>query len=171
MKGYLQVYTGDGKGKTTAAMGLAIRAAGSGKKSYIGQFMKGQKYGESQFFEKIEPIEIEQFGESRCIRKEEVSDEYKSKTKAGLLRCREKMLTGDYDLVILDEINVSIWFGLIDEKDVLDFIKDRPDNVELIFTGRYAPETVIEKADLVTEMRCIKHYFDKGVNAREGIEK
>ncbi|MCD4774146.1 MAG: cob(I)yrinic acid a,c-diamide adenosyltransferase [Bacteroidales bacterium] len=171
MKGYIQIYTGNGKGKTTAAIGLAIRAAGHNKNCFIGQFMKGREYGELKTLQKIPQIEIEQFGITKCITKEEVSEEYKEKSKKALLKCESKMLSGKYEIIVLDEINVSVWFGLINEKDVLDLIAKKPENVELILTGRYAPESIIEKADLVTEMKIIKHYYDKGVNARNGIEK
>jgi len=171
MKGYIQIYTGNGKGKTTAAIGLAVRAAGHNKNCFIGQFMKGREYGELKTLRKIPQIELEQFGISKCITKEEVSEEYKKKSKKALEKCKSKMLSGKYEIIILDEINVSIWFGLIKEKDVLDLIEKKPENVELILTGRYAPESIIEKADLVTEMKNIKHYYDNGVNARDGIER
>ena len=171
MKGYIQIYTGNGKGKTTAAIGLAVRAAGHNKHCFIGQFMKGRDYGELKTLRNIPQIEIEQFGISKCITKEEVSEEYKEKSKKALKKCESKMLSGKYEIIVLDEINVSVWFGLIEEKNILDFIEKKPENVELILTGRYAPESIIEKADLVTEMKNIKHYYDKGVNARDGIEK
>jgi cob(I)alamin adenosyltransferase len=133
--------------------------------------MKGREYGELKTLRKIPQIELEQFGISKCITKEEVSEEYKKKSKKALEKCKSKMLSGKYEIIILDEINVSIWFGLIKEKDVLDLIEKKPENVELILTGRYAPESIIEKADLVTEMKNIKHYYDNGVNARDGIER
>lgn len=171
MKGYIQIYTGNGKGKTTAAIGLAVRAAGHNKNCFIGQFMKGREYGELKTLSNIPQIEIEQFGITKCITKEEVTEKYKEKSKKALQKCKSKMLSGKYEIIVLDEINVSVWFGLITEKDVLDLIAKKPENVELILTGRYAPESIIEKADLVTEMKIIKHYYDKGVNARDGIEK
>ena len=171
MQGYIQIYTGNGKGKTTAAIGLAVRAAGHNKNCFIGQFMKGQEYGELKTLQNIPQIEVEQFGISKCITKEEVTNEYIEKSKKALLKCESKMLSGKYEIIILDEINVSVWFGLVTEKDVLELIEKKPENVELILTGRYAPESIIEKADLVTEMKNIKHYYDKGVNARDGIER
>ncbi len=170
MKGCVQVYTGNGKGKTTAALGLALRASGCEKKIFIGQFMKGQKYSELNALAKIPCIDVEQFGLDKCIRKEEVTPEYVEKTKKALEYCKEKILSRKYDIVILDEINVSVWFGLAEEKDVLDIIDEKPAEVELVLTGRYASEAIIDKADLVTEMKCIKHYFDKGIPSREGIE-
>lgn len=171
MQGYIQIYTGTGKGKTTAAIGLAVRAAGYNKNCFIGQFMKGQEYGELKTLRNIPQIEVEQYGISKCITKKEVTEEYKERSKKALQKCESKMLSGKYDVIILDEINVSIWFGLINEKDVLKFIEKKPENIELIITGRYAPKSIIEKADLVTEMKNIKHYYDKGINARDGIER
>ena len=170
MKGYIQIYTGNGKGKTTAALGLSIRASGHKKRTYIGQFMKGQKYGELYALKDNPYIDIEQFGIGKCIRKEEVTEQYIEKSKNALDKCKEIILNGSYDIVILDEINVAIWFGLINEKDVLDIIEKKPEKLELVLTGRYAPQTLIDKADLVTEMKCIKHCYDEGVYAREGIE-
>ncbi len=170
MKGYIQIYTGTGKGKTTAAIGLSIRASGRKKRTYIGQFMKGQKYGELFALKDNPYIDMEQFGIGKCIRKEEVTPEYMGKTKKALDKCKEVILSGSYDIVILDEINVAIWFGLANEKDVLEILNDKPKKLELILTGRYASQALIDKADLVTEMKCIKHYYDIGVNAREGIE-
>lgn len=171
MKGYVQVYTGNGKGKTTAAFGQAIRASGYGKKTYIGQFMKGQVYGEVKAFEENLYIDIEQFGDEKCITKDKITEEHIIKSNYGLKRCLEKMKEGNYDIIILDEINVAIWFGLIKEEKVLELLNQRPEDIELILTGRYAPEKIIKRADLVTEMKCIKHYYDRGVKARNGIEK
>ena len=170
MKGYIQIYTGCGKGKTTASIGLAVRASGSKKHTYIGQFMKGQKYGELYALKKIPYIDIEQFGIGKCITKEEVTPEYIEKTKKALEKCKDIIMNGNYDIVVLDEINVAIWFGLADEKDVLEIMDNKPENLELILTGRYASQALIDKADLVTEMKCVKHYYDIGVDARKGIE-
>ncbi len=170
MKGYIQIYTGNGKGKTTAAIGLSIRASGSKKRTYIGQFMKGQEYSELNALQGNPYIDIEQFGIGKCIRKEEVNDEYIAKTKKALGKCKDIIINGSYDIVILDEINCAIWFGLAEEKDVLDIIDQKPENLELILTGRYASQALIDRAHLVTEMKCIKHYYDIGVDARIGIE-
>lgn len=170
MKGFVQIYTGHGKGKTTAAFGLALRAAGHGMSVFIGQFMKGVSYGELETVKAIPLIEVMQFGEEHCIRKEDVTEDYRKITNEGLEICFEKMSSGAYDMIILDEINVAVWFGLVEEQQVLDFIARRPAHVELILTGRYAPQLLIEQADLVTEMKCMKHYFDLGIQAREGIE-
>ena len=170
MKGYIQIYTGCGKGKTTAAIGLAVRASGSKKRTYIGQFMKGQKYGELFALKDNPYIEIEQFGIGKCITKEEVTPEYIEKTKKALEKCKDIIINGNYDIVILDEINVAIWFGLAGEKDVLEVADAKPKNLELILTGRYAPQALIDKADLVTEMKEVKHYYQEGNIARKGIE-
>ncbi|HID89206.1 MAG TPA: cob(I)yrinic acid a,c-diamide adenosyltransferase [Anaerolineae bacterium] len=120
-KGYVQVYTGDGKGKTTAALGLALRASGHGMHTYIGQFMKGQHYGELDALRDHPYITVEQYGDVRCIRREEVTPEHVAQAHQGLERAREAMLSGRYDIVVLDEINVSIWFGLLTVEEVLTF--------------------------------------------------
>jgi len=173
MIGYVQVYTGNGKGKTTAALGLAFRAAGRGLRTYIAQFLKGQPSGELEAAKKLAPlVRIEQFGREGFITvKDGPDDEDISRAGAGLARAREAMLSGDYRIVVLDEVNTAVHFGLLPEADVLDLIDRRPAPVELVLTGRYAPASFIERADLVTEMTEIKHYFDQGAKAREGIEK
>ncbi len=169
-KGYVHVYTGDGKGKTTAAIGLAIRAAGHGMKSYIGQFMKGMHYGELDALKAIPLITIEQYGGDCCLRKEDVTELDVKRAKEGLIRSKTAMHSGDYDLLILDEINVTIWFELLNVSEVLPLLYERPAHLELIFTGRRAPQAFIDQADLVTEVKNVKHYFDKGILARKGIE-
>ncbi len=173
MNGYVQVYTGNGKGKTTAALGLAFRAAGHGFKTYIAQFLKGQPSGELEAAKKLAPlILIERFGREGFITvKEGPDDEDISRAKAGLARALEAMLSGEFRIVVLDEVNTAVHFGLLPEADVLDLIDRRPATVELVLTGRYAPASFVERADLVTEMTGIKHYLDRGVKAREGIEK
>lgn len=170
-KGYVQVYTGDGKGKTTAALGLALRASGHGMHTYIGQFMKGQHYGELDALRDHPYITVEQYGDVRCIRREEVTPEHVAQAHQGLERAREAMLSGRYDIVVLDEVNVAIWFGLLTVEEVLTFIEQKPPDVELILTGRRAPQEIIDRADLVTEMREVKHYYQQGVMARKGIER
>ncbi|HBM15757.1 MAG TPA: cob(I)yrinic acid a,c-diamide adenosyltransferase [Lentisphaeria bacterium] len=170
MKGLVQLYTGNGKGKTTSAFGLALRASGHGKKNLIAQFMKGTDYGENISLKGYKNIDILQFGWKECIRKDEVREFYKSIIEDGLGKCLVVMLEGKYDIVILDEIIVSVWFGLVDEKKLIEFIDSKPFTVELILTGRYASEALIEKADLVTEMREVKHPYGKGTQARKGIE-
>lgn len=170
-RGYVQLYTGDGKGKTTAALGLALRAAGHGMRTYIGQFMKGQPYGELDALRDHPFITIEQYGDPRCIRREEVTPAHIAQAQRGLEKARAAMLSGQYDIVVLDEVNVALWFGLLDLQDVLALLDQRPENVEVVLTGRRAPAELIERADLVTEMREVKHYYQQGVLAREGIER
>jgi len=173
MTGYIHIYTGNGKGKTTAALGLAFRAAGRGLRTYIAQFLKAQTTGEIAAAKKLEPlIRIEQFGREGFITvKDGPDDEDVSRAKAGLAKALEAMRSGDYAIIVLDEVNTAVHFKILPEKDVLDFIDKRPVAVELILTGRYAPDSFIDRADLVTEMKAVKHYFDRGVKAREGIEK
>lgn len=172
-KGYVQVYTGNGKGKTTAALGLALRAAGYGYRTYIGQFLKGHPYGELEAVKKLGGmIIIEQFGRKGFIHVTENPDEEDiQRAHFGLKRTLEVMLSGKFQIIVLDEINVALYFGLLSEKEVLDFIAKKPEPVELILTGRYAPASIIRRADLVTEMKEKKHYYQKGVRARKGIEK
>lgn len=172
-KGYIQVYTGNGKGKTTAALGLALRAAGYKHKVYIGQFLKGQKYGELLSAKKLSPyITIEQFGRKGFIHVTKDPDEEDIKrAKRGLKKCLEAMLSRKYRIIILDEINVAVDLNLITEEEVHEFLDKRPEDVEIILTGRYAPPSFLKRADLVTEMKEKKHYYKKGVKAREGIEK
>jgi cob(I)alamin adenosyltransferase len=170
MKGYVQLYTGDGKGKTTAALGLALRSAGHKRRVFIGQFMKGQHYGELSALADIDEIDIEQFGDAVCIRREEVTDLHRQHAEQGIRRIEEILSSGIYQVVIMDEIAVTIWFGIVDLERVLGVLQRRPDGVEMILTGRRAPERLIEAADLVTEMQEIRHYYRDGVPAREGIE-
>ena len=170
-KGYVQVYTGDGKGKTTAAFGLALRAAGYDLQVFIAQFIKGRRYSEIKALEKLKDnITIEQYGRGFFIRKESSSEDIKV-AKNGVAKIKNLLTSGKYDLVILDEINVAVYFKLISLEDILDLIDLKPDDTELVLTGRKVDQRIIEKADLVTEMREIKHYYSKGVIARKGIEK
>lgn len=172
-KGYVQVYTGNCKGKTTAALGLAFRAAGRGFRTYIGQFMKGQRYSELESAKMLpQHITIEQYGKDTFIHVQDPPREEDLRmAQEGLARAREAMLSGSYDIVVLDEIITSHHFHLVSLEDMLETIAAKPDGVELVFTGRYAPPELIEAADLVTEMKEVKHYFDKGVQARDGIER
>jgi len=170
-KGYVHIYTGDGKGKTTAALGLALRAAGAGLKVLIIQFMKGQEYSETKALKRFSPeIGFIQTGRRKCIRKEEVSDEDRREAHRGLDLARQAMLKGEIDLLILDEILVAHWFELVSLDEILSLLDARPRCLELVLTGRRAPQELIKKADLVTEMRAIKHYYEIGVPARKGIE-
>jgi cob(I)alamin adenosyltransferase len=172
-RGYVQVYTGNGKGKTTAALGLAFRAAGHGMRTYIGQFLKGQHYGELTAAARLSPfIRIERFGREGFLHVTEgPDDEDLRRAGEGLRKCRAAMLSGKFRIVVLDEVLTAVLLKVLTEKDVLDFLAAKPDGVELVLTGRGAPQAVIDRADLVTEMKDVKHYFEKGVKARIGIEK
>ena len=171
MKGYVQIYTGDGKGKTTAAFGLALRAAGAGLKVFIGQFCKGRDYSELKAFDLLkEWIALKQFGPKHFIMGKPKEEDYE-RAKRALKEVRDAIFSGKYDVVILDEANIAISMGLLKVEDIADLIKNKPENVELVITGRNAPKELIDLADLVTEMREIKHYYKNGVLARDGIEK
>lgn len=171
-QGFVQIYTGNGKGKSTAAIGQAVRAAGFGLKSYIAQFMKEYPYNELISLKYLsEWITIEQFGGDEFVyKKEHPSKEELGRAKIGLQSAKEKMLSREYDIIVLDEALVAIYFKLIETKDLVQFIKQKPENVELILTGRYCLDELIELADLVTEMKEVKHYYQKGVTSRKGIE-
>jgi len=170
-QGYIQVYTGDGKGKTTAALGLAVRAAGHAMHTYIGQFMKAQYSGEKEALRNHPFIVIEQYGNTTFVRREDVSSEHRALAQERLQRIRQAMLSGQYDIIILDEINTAIWFGLVSLEQVLALLDQKPGYVELILTGRRAPQEILDRADLVTEMRQVKHYYEQKVPARTGIER
>jgi cob(I)alamin adenosyltransferase len=171
-KGYIQVYTGNGKGKTTAALGLAFRAMGCGLKTYIGQFMKGQKTSELDAALSVSDyVTIEQYGKMGFTRDREHPDaEGMRNAKAGLVKAKAAMLSGKYDIVVLDEINTAHFFHLVTVEEILELVKTKPEGLELVFTGRYAPQELIDAADLVTEMVEIKHYYCKGMLSRKGIE-
>lgn len=171
-RGYIQIYTGNGKGKTTAALGQALRAAGSGLKSYIIQFMKEYPYSELDSLKNLSQfITIEQVcGDQFVYKREAPPKEEIEKAVNALERIKKIMNGGGYDLIVLDEVCVAIYFGLLKSEDVLAVVDCKPANVELILTGRYCPEALIEKADLVTEMKEVKHYYQQGVLARKGIE-
>jgi len=172
-QGLVQVYTGNGKGKTTASLGLALRAVGRGLKVCMVQFIKGGgQYGEHLSAEKLAPLlTIHQTGRDGWIHKDRLDPEDVRIARGALELARQAITGGEYDLVILDEINGAAWFGLVSVEDVLSLIGSKPPTVELVLTGRSADERVIAAADLVTEMREIKHYFAAGVQARIGIEK
>jgi len=171
MKGYIQVYTGNGKGKTTAAFGLALRAAGAGLKIFIAQFVKNAKYSEIKAFERLgDAITLRQYGRGDFLnRKPDEAD--RRAAREGLKEVRELMLSGLYDVIILDEVNIAAYYDLFSVEDLLAFMEARPDHVELVLTGRKADPRIIEAADLVTEMVEAKHYYRQGVEARVGIEK
>jgi len=171
MRGYVQVYTGDGKGKTTAAIGLAIRAAGAGLKVFIGQFIKMGEYSEIKALKRFaDLITVEQFGIGGLIKGRPSPEDVQAAQK-GLARIKSIMASKEYHIVIMEEANVAARLELLAVQDLIDIIESKPEKVELVITGRDADPAIITKADLVTEMKEVKHYFQKGVSARVGIEK
>lgn len=170
MKGYIQVYTGNGKGKTTAAFGLALRAAGAGKKVYFAQFVKGKTYSEIEAVKKYVPaIAVKQYGLGCFIYQEPTLADIDA-ARRGLDEVERIIISGQYDLVVLDEACIALHFKLFSVDDLLHVLKKKPESTEIVVTGRYAPKILIDMADLVTEMREVKHYYTLGVEAREGIE-
>lgn len=171
-QGQVEVYTGNGKGKSTAAFGLALRAAGCNMHVVIIQFMKvSGHYAEDEGIRRLgDCVEHYAFGNPGWVKKGEGTPEDYAQAKAGLAKAKEALADPDVDIVILDEINNALWFELVTEDEVLELIKNRLPNIELVLTGRNAPQSVIDAADLVTEMREIKHYYTKGVPVRRGIE-
>lgn len=170
-QGTIQVYTGDGKGKTTAALGAAFRAIGHGWKVLCIQFMKGDiEYGELRAARNIAGFEIIQKGRPTFVHKDNPSDEDRRLAKEGLVLAREALRSGKYNMIILDEINVAMDYALLASADVIDMLLSRPPHVELILTGRNAPREIIEYADTVTEMCEVRHHYQQGVAARQGIE-
>lgn len=170
-KGYVQVYTGNGKGKTTASLGLAVRAAGAGLKVFIVQFLKKGDYSEIKALERFSDlITIEQYGLGQFVKGKPSAEDIEA-GKQGYARVSEILKSGDYQVVIVEEGNVAVMCGLISEQDLNTLIDIKPDTVELVITGRNAPQSIMDRADLVTEMKEIKHYYQQGVMARVGIEK
>ncbi len=170
-QGLVQVYTGDGKGKTTAALGLAMRAIGKGLKVLMVQFLKGREYGELDTAKRLShSFQIIQSGLDSFVKKGEPGEEDLRLAHEGLETARKAIMGGEYDIVILDEVNVAVELGVLTVEEVLPLIDERPCGVELVLTGRYAPEEFCERADVMTEMKCVRHCFDRGVPMREGIE-
>ncbi|MFH1355195.1 MAG: cob(I)yrinic acid a,c-diamide adenosyltransferase [Candidatus Omnitrophota bacterium] len=165
----IQVYTGNGKGKTTAALGLALRASGAGLKVYICQFAKGRKYSEHNSLKKIKNIKVEQYGRS-CFIKRSPSVKDIRLAEKGLENVKKIICKKAFDIVILDEINIAIKLNLIKAESVINIIKLAPKRTELILTGRYAHPQILKLADLISEINEKKHYFKKGVFGRKGIE-
>lgn len=168
-KGYIQLYTGNGKGKTTAALGLALRAICAGKSVYIGQFIKGMDYSELRAIEYLPNLTIEQFGRDCFIYKDPTDEDIKA-AKEGLEKIGRLLKDSPYDLIVLDELNIALYYNLFPLEEVLELLNARDKTKEILITGRYAPEELIEISDLVTEMKEIKHYYNQGVEARKGIE-
>ncbi|MFO7935016.1 MAG: cob(I)yrinic acid a,c-diamide adenosyltransferase [Bacteroidales bacterium] len=170
MKGYVQLYTGDGKGKTTAAFGLALRATGAGKKVFFAQFVKGKRYSETEAVEQMIPgITIRQFGRDCFIVKTPEKEDIEA-ARNGLKEVEKIIRSGNYDIVILDEACIAIYYRLFTEEELIGILDNRPEGTEIVITGRYATPGLIGYADLVTEMKEVKHYYQQGVKARKGIE-
>lgn len=170
MKGRIHLYTGNGKGKTSAAFGLSLRAAGAGKKIFFAQFVKGKIYSEIKAVEKFLPaITVKQYG-LKCFIVDIPKAEDIEAAQKGLQEVEAVMASGKYDIIVLDEITIALFYKLVPLEELLRILKNRPENTELILTGRYAPRELIAFSDLVTEMQEVKHYYHEGVKAREGIE-
>jgi cob(I)alamin adenosyltransferase len=171
MVGLVQIFTGDGKGKTSAALGAAMRAAGHGLRVHITFFMKGDyPYGEQQSLALLPGISVARFGQREFVDPGNVKPEEKEQARQALEDARRAVFSGEYDLVIMDEVNVASAWKLIDLDEVVQLIRGKPENVELILTGRYADQKLVELADLVTEMREIRHPYGKGIPSRMGFE-
>jgi len=167
----VQIFTGDGKGKTSAAIGAVIRALGHSLRVYIGFFMKGDyPSGECNILSQLSNVTVESFGAGGFVDPANIKPEEREQAKRGLAAARKAMLSGSYDLVVLDELNLAVAWNLVELDEVLKLIDGKPEGVELILTGRRADSKLIKSADLVTEMLKIKHPYDEGMKARGGIE-
>ncbi|ABK62411.1 MULTISPECIES: cob(I)yrinic acid a,c-diamide adenosyltransferase [Clostridium] len=169
-KGYIQIYTGNGKGKTTCALGLSLRAVCAGQKVFFGQFVKGMKYSELDAIKYLPGFKMKQYGRD-CFIFNKPSQEDIDIAKEGLKEIENILKSEEYDIVVLDELNIAIYYNLVSLEEVIDILKNKNEKIEVIITGRYAREELINLADLVTEMKEVKHYYKKGVEARVGIEK
>lgn len=166
----MQVYTGNGKGKTTAAIGLALRAAGAGHRVFFGQFVKKRHCGEHIALERFSDlITVQQFG-TGFIRNERANEKAAAAAVEGFMAAAAAILSEEYDVVILDEINIALHKKMIDMRELLLLLDQKPARTEVVLTGRHAPAALIRRADLVTEMKLVKHYMDAGVPGRKGIE-
>ncbi len=171
MAGLVYVFTGDGKGKTSAALGIALRAAGHGLRTHVTFFMKGEyPYGEQKTLGLLPNIDVARFGSLEFVDPAKIKPEEKEQARLALENARVAAQSGRFDLLILDEVNVAAAWKLIDVADVMRFLKERPENVDVILTGRHAPPEVIAVADLVTEMKEIKHFHKRGIPSRKGID-
>lgn len=172
-RGLVMVYTGNGKGKTTAALGLALRQIGWGRRVLFIQFMKGKGnvYGERMASEKYLPLlEIEQYGQDEFVDLSQPSERDGDLAALAMKRASEAISTGDYGLIVLDEINVAVACGLVEVEDVLALLDKRHGQVDVVLTGRYCPEAIMAVSDMVSEVKEIKHHYARGVPARKGIE-
>lgn len=168
-KGYIQIYTGDGKGKTTAALGLSLRAVCANKSVFFAQFLKGQDYAELKAIDILPNFTLKQYGSENFIINKASKQDVELAQK-GLKEIKSIILKGEYDIIVLDELNMAIYFKLITVEEIIEILDNRNPNSEIIITGRNAPEALINYADLVSEIKAIKHYYNKGVLARKGIE-
>jgi cob(I)alamin adenosyltransferase len=171
MKGCIHIYTGNGKGKTTSALGIAVKAAGAGEKIFIGQFLKSGNYSEMKALKKItDQITVEHYGLGRFVKGHPSQEDIEAGMK-GYKRVEKIIEKGEHDLVILDEGNIAVKYNIFSEQDLLNLFEKKSDHVEIVVTGRGATRAIMEKANLVVEMKAVKHYFQTGVEARIGIEK
>lgn len=168
--GYIHLYTGNGKGKTTAAFGLAVCALCAGKNVYVGQFVKSMKYNETKIEGMFGRVKIEQWGRGCYINKKPEAIDVQTARK-GLTCCTAHVASGEYDVVILDELTIALYYGLLSTGEVLEALRRRHPAVEVVITGRYAPQELIDAADLVTDMQEVKHYYAQGVLSRGGIDR
>lgn len=168
-KGFIQLYTGNGKGKTSAAFGMALRAAMADKKVYIAQFVKSMKYSETRIEEFLDNITIHQFGRG-CYLLRDVEEEDRQAAREGLQACRQALSSGAWDLVILDEVTIALRFNLFTTDELLHILEEKAEHTEVILTGRSAPQELIDRADLVTDMVEVKHYYMQGVLSRPGFD-
>lgn len=170
-RGLVYIFTGEGKGKTSSALGVVLRALGHGLRVHITYFMKGDyPYGERRILSQLPNVDFASFGSAGFVNQAKVKPEEIEQAKRALTNARQAMLSGNYDLVILDEVNLAVAWKLVGLEDVLRLINDKPQNVEVILTGRQADAKLIKAADLVTEMLKIKHPYDEGIKARKGID-
>ena len=169
--GTVQVYTGNGKGKTTAALGMCLRNLGHDRKVFMLQFMKGsERYGEFKVADKLSGFEVMQIGRDEFVKREDPDPRDLELAREGYEIAKEKIQSGEYDLIVLDEIIIAEDFGLIKLEELKELINNKPDELELVLTGRYAHKDIIDLADLVSEVREVKHHFVEGVGARQGVE-
>lgn len=170
-EGFVHVYTGDGKGKTTTAFGLAMRAIGHGYSVNIIQYLKGEyEYGEVKASKYLPNLQVKRFGTLDFVNPEKKTDTDVKQARKAFDYSKKVVMSAEWDFVILDEINVALDFGLFKVEEVLDLIEKKPKNVELVLTGRYAPHQIIKAANIVTYMRQVKHIFSQGVAPREGVD-
>lgn len=174
-QGYIHLYTGNGKGKTTAAFGLALRALAAGANVFIGQFVKSMRYGECGIVNAAPSLgsghcKLQLFGNG-CVLLRAPTEKDRAAARAGIARSLEALQGEAWDMIILDELTIALHLGLISDTDIKELLQARPPHVELIITGRYAPDWLIARCDLVTDMQEVRHYYQQGVEARVGIER